>query len=83
MNKLKQPTRKVIPFKGEMWEEIDSTPTPRPSANSFLAAYIALSLIGGLCAGAILTYNSTDQQQLRQLKQQSTQLQKVKNEVCK
>lgn len=84
MNNIKQPTRKVVPFKGEMWEEVPATPTPTPNSDySILAAYIALSLIAGLCVGAILTYQSTDQQQLRDLKQQSSQLQKVKSEVCK
>jgi len=82
MNNLKQPTRKVVPFKGEMWEEVPATPTPHQTDFSILAAYIALSLIGGLCVGAILTYNSVDQKQLRELKQQSTQFQKIKKQVC-
>jgi hypothetical protein len=67
MNDLK-PTRKVIPFKGEMWEEVPPTPHQKPSNSSFLAAYIALSLIAGLSMGAISTYNSVDQVELRNLK---------------
>jgi uncharacterized protein HemX len=76
-----QPSNKVVPFTGEFYP---TAPETTPGANN-AAAYlviIAAALIAGLSMGAIATYQSADQVQLRQMKAQSKQLEKVKNQVC-
>lgn len=77
-----QPSSKVVPFTGEFYPVSDPAPTP---AGNNIAAYlviVAAALIAGLSMGAISTYQSTDQVQLREMKAQSQQLEKVKNQVC-
>lgn len=76
--------RKVIPFTGELYTQ----PTPIPQAEpktdfAVIGAYIAMSLITGLCLGAISTYNRADQVELRQLKSQQQILDKVKQQICR
>ncbi|MEH2390030.1 MAG: hypothetical protein V7K14_30555 [Nostoc sp.] len=73
---------KVVPFTGEFYP---TAPEPTPDGNN-LAAFLVLvaaALIGGLSMGAIATYQSADQVQLREMKAQSQQLEKVKSQVCK
>lgn len=77
--------RKVIPFTGELYQ---TTPTPQPQAEpkadfAIIGAYVVMSLIAGLSLGAISTYNHADQVQLRQLKNNSQQLEKVKQQICR
>ncbi|MEH2001091.1 MAG: hypothetical protein V7L00_20470 [Nostoc sp.] len=76
-----QLTSKVVPFTGEFYPTADE---PTPAGNN-LAAFlfmIAAALVAGLSMGAISTYQSADQVQLREMKAQSQQLEKVKNQVC-
>ncbi|MHC5862033.1 hypothetical protein [Nostoc sp.] len=78
----RQVTSKVVPFTGEFYPD---APEPTPAGNN-LAAFlvmIAAALIAGLSMGAISTYQSADQVQLREMKAQSQQLEKVKNQVCR
>lgn len=78
----RQVASKVVPFTGEFYPE---TPEPVPAGNN-LAAYlviVAAALVAGLSMGAMSTYQSADQVQLREMKAQSQQLEKVKNQVCR
>ena len=78
----RQVTSKVVPFTGEFYPD---TPDPTPAGNN-LAAFLvmlAAALIAGLSMGAISTYQSASQVQLREMKAQSQQLEKVKNQVCR
>ena len=77
-----QATSKVVPFTGEFYPDL---PEPTPAGNN-LAAFlvmIAAALVAGLSMGAMSTYQSATQVQLREMKAQSQQLEKVKNQVCK
>ncbi|MEH2151045.1 hypothetical protein [Nostoc sp.] len=79
----RQVTSKVVPFTGEFYPDI---PEPTPSSGNNIAAYlviVAAALVAGLSMGAISTYQSADQVQLREMKAQSQQLEKVKNQVCR
>lgn len=83
MNKHQAKSRKIIPFTGEFYpEEVETTTTPSPVAGATFI-FIAAALVSGLALGAISTYQSADQQQLRQLQTDHQQLQQVKNKVCK
>lgn len=75
-----QPAGKVVPFTGQFYTE-ESEPTST-SASPYIVL-VAAALIGGLSIGAIATYQSADQVQLREMKAQSQQLEQVKNQVCK
>ncbi|MEH2287148.1 hypothetical protein [Nostoc sp.] len=77
-----QRTSKVVPFTGEFYPEIPET-TPAGNNIAFFLVIVAAALIAGLSIGAISTYQSADQVQLRQMKAQSQQLEKVKNQVCR
>ena len=80
---LQQPSNKVVPFTGEFYQVADPEPIPAvPNIAAFLVI-IAAALVAGLSMGAISTYQSADQVQLRQMKAQSQQLEKVKNQVCR
>ena len=74
-------TSKVVPFTGEFYPQGEQTPAVSSNAPYFFM--MAAALIAGLSIGAISTYQSTDQVQLRQMKAQSEQLQQVKTQVCK
>lgn len=75
-----QPAGKVVPFTGEFYTD-DPTPTP-PSAAPYMV-FVAAALVAGLSLGAIATYQSADQVALREMKAQSQQLEKVKDQVCR
>ena len=77
--------RKVIPFTGELYTQpTPITPQAEPKTDfAVIGAYIAMSLIAGLCLGAISTYNRADQVELRQLKDNSQQLDNVKQQICR
>ncbi|MBD2354760.1 hypothetical protein H6G41_08975 [Tolypothrix sp. FACHB-123] len=82
MNNQQQTTNKVVPFTGEFYVQ------PQPSApvaasNAPYAIMIASALVAGLALGAISTYQSSDQVQLRQMKADAQQLEKVKTQVCR
>jgi uncharacterized protein HemX len=79
---LRQPSSKVVPFTGEFYPVSD--PEPEKAGNNIAAflVIIASALIAGLSMGAISTYQSADQVQLREMKANSQQLEKVKNQVC-
>ncbi|MEH2145314.1 hypothetical protein [Nostoc sp.] len=79
---LRQPN-KVVPFTGEFYPVADSEPMPAANNIAFFLVIIAAALVAGLSMGAISTYQSADQVQLRQMKANSQQLEKVKSQVCK
>jgi uncharacterized protein HemX len=77
-----QTTSKVVPFTGEFYPDV---PEPTPAGNN-LAAFlvmIAAALVAGLSMGAMSTYQSASQVQLREMRANSQQLEKVKNQVCR
>ncbi|WP_414579638.1 hypothetical protein [Anabaena sp. CCY 9402-a] len=73
---------KVVPFTGEFYPVTD-TPAPTTDNTPTYLVIVAAALIAGLSMGAIFTYQSADQVQLRQMKAQSEQLEQVKNQVCR
>ena len=84
MKQSKQkPSSKVVPFTGEFYPIPDPEPVSAvPNVAAFLVI-IAAALVAGLSMGAMSTYQSADQVQLREMKAQSQQLEKVKNQVCR
>lgn len=83
MKQTKPATSKVVPFTGEFYPEL---PQPAQVPVNNTSAYLIMivsALLAGLAIGAITTYQSADQQALRQMQAESAQLQKVKNQVCK
>jgi len=91
VNKHQPKTSKVVPFTGEFYPEIETSPSPSPVAGATFI-FVAAALVGGLALGAIAkrcceaqiaTYQSADQTQLRQLQTDQLQLQQVKSKVCK
>lgn len=82
MNKHQDKSRKIIPFTGEFYPEVETTPEPSPVAGATFI-FLAAALVSGLALGAISTYQSADQAQLRQLQTDQQQLQQVKSKVCK
>jgi hypothetical protein len=82
MKQQTKPPSKVVPFTGEFYP----APEPTPPALNNTSAYLVLigaALVAGLAIGAICTYQSADQVQLREMKAQSEQLQQVKTQVCR
>jgi predicted histidine transporter YuiF (NhaC family) len=79
----RQVTSKVVPFTGEFYPVPDPEPTPAENNIAASLVIVAAALIAGLSMGAISTYQSADQVQLREMKSQSQQLEKVKNQVCR
>ncbi|MHC5849129.1 hypothetical protein [Nostoc sp.] len=77
-----QLTSKVVPFTGEFYPTA-SEPTPAGNNIAAFLVMLAAALIAGLSIGAISTYQSASQVQLREMKAQSQQLEKVKNQVCR
>ena len=77
-----QVTSKVVPFTGEFYPDTPTSTSPENNIAVFLVM-IAAALVAGLSMGAIATYQSADQVQLREMKAQSQQLEQVKNQVCK
>ncbi len=77
----RQLTSKVVPFTGEFYPDV---PEPAPAGNNIAAfsVMLAAALICGLSMGAISTYQSADQVQLREMKANTQQLEKVKSQVC-
>ena len=83
MKQIKQQrTSKVVPFTGEFYPDVPETTPAGNNAAAYLVI-VAAALVAGLSMGAISTYQSADQAQLREMKAQSQQLEKVKNQVCK
>ena len=80
-HKLQQPGSKVVPFTGEFYPDAPET-TPIGNNIAGYLVIIAAALVAGLSIGAMSTYQSADQVQLRQMKAQSQQLELVKNQVC-
>ncbi|RCJ34617.1 hypothetical protein A6769_22065 [Nostoc punctiforme NIES-2108] len=77
----RQVTSKVVPFTGEFYPD---SPEPTPAGNNIAAFLVMLAsvLVAGLSIGAISTYQSADQVQLREMKANTQQLEKVKSQVC-
>jgi uncharacterized protein HemX len=82
-HKLQQQSSKVVPFTGEFYPIPDPQPTPATTNSAAYLVIVAAALVAGLSMGAIGTYQSTDQVQLREMKAQSEQLEQVKNQVCR
>ncbi|BBD67968.1 hypothetical protein NIES4072_47200 [Nostoc commune NIES-4072] len=78
----KQLTSKVVPFTGEFYPVPDPEPTPVGNNLAGYLVIIAAALVAGLSMGAMSTYQSASQVQLREMKAQSQQLEKVKSQVC-
>ena len=78
-----QVSSKVVPFTGEFYPVPDPEPTPAGNNIAAFLVMIAAALVAGLSMGAISTYQSADQVQLREMKVQSQQLEKVKSQVCR
>lgn len=76
-------SKKVVPFTGEFYPVPDLAPTPAGNNIAGYLVIVAAALICGLSIGAISTYESADQVQLREMKANSQQLEKVKNQVCR
>ncbi len=81
MNKSQINNSKVVPFTGEFYQPVEPTPAATTS-NAPYFFMIAAALVAGLSIGAISTYQSADQVQLRSYKAQSEQLEQVKTQVC-
>jgi uncharacterized protein HemX len=77
-----QASSKVVPFTGEFYPTAPET-TTAPNLNAAYLVMFAAALVGGLSLGAIFTYQSADQMQLRQMKADQAQLQDVKTQVCR
>lgn len=78
------PGTKVVPFRGEMYQETSTAPAtlPQQSNTSFLVFW-CLCMVGmGVALGATLTYNSPEQIQLRDMQQQLQQFSQVKKQLC-
>ncbi|WP_414572712.1 hypothetical protein [Nostoc sp. CCY 9925] len=82
-SKQQQPVGKVVPFTGEFYPVPDPEPTPAENNTAAYLVMLAAALVAGLSIGAISTYQSTDQVQLRQMKADQAQLQDVKTQVCR
>ncbi|MBE9050659.1 hypothetical protein IQ243_09575 [Nostocales cyanobacterium LEGE 11386] len=82
MNKTKQQTSKVVPFTGEFYPT-EIQPTPAANNTAAYLVMVAASLVAGLSIGAMATYQSADQIELRQMQADVQQLQKVKTQVCR
>jgi uncharacterized protein HemX len=81
--KSKQALSKVVvPFTGEFYPQPESAPATASSAAPYIVM-VAAALVAGLAIGAISTYQSSDQVQLRQMKADAQQLEKVKTQVCR
>lgn len=81
MRQSKQlPAGKVVPFTGEFYAD---EPEPAPNNTAPYMMFVAAALVAGLSIGAIATYQSADQVALREMKAQSQQLEKVKDQVCR
>lgn len=78
-----QLSSKVVPFTGEFYPVRDPEPTPVVNNAAAYLVIIAAALVAGLSMGAISTYQSADQVQLREMRVQSQQLEKVKSQVCR
>ncbi len=78
-----QASSKVVPFTGEFYPVPDLEPTPTGNNIAGYLVIVLAALICGLSMGAISTYQSADQVQLREMKANSQQLEKVKNQVCR
>jgi hypothetical protein len=78
----KLPQGKVVPFTGEFYP----VPEPQPTTPNLTGAYfvlVAAAMVAGLSIGAIVTYQRSDQVQLRQLQADRASLNQVKSQVCK
>lgn len=79
-----KPSPNVVPFRGEMYPQSspEISPPPQQSNTSFIL-FFCLCLVGaGIGLGATLTYNSTEQTQIREMQQQLQQLNQVKKQLC-
>lgn len=75
---------KVVPFCGEFYEQPPQQESPPPQNNSFaFLFFVAACLIAaGVALGSTINYHSGEQVQIRELQQQSQQLEKIKKEAC-
>ncbi|MEH2068915.1 MAG: hypothetical protein V7K47_12265 [Nostoc sp.] len=76
-----QSVGKVVPFTGEFYPA--NEPAPAVNNTAAFLVILAAALLAGLSIGAISTYQSASQVQLRQMKADQAQLQDVKTQVCR
>ncbi|MFN6499796.1 MAG: hypothetical protein RMX65_022775 [Nostoc sp. DedQUE01] len=82
MNKSKPQQRsKVVPFTGELYQP-EASPAEQQNNTPALLVILACAIAAGLSVGSMLTYQSTDQSELRRLKADQQQLQQVKEKAC-
>lgn len=79
-NQQQQP--KVVPFTGQFYPQQPEAAPIQQSNTPALLAILACAVAASLSVGSMLTYQSSDQVQLRQLKSDSEQLQQVKEKAC-
>jgi hypothetical protein len=82
-NTNQSPGTKVVPFRGEMYQET-STPVAAPQqSNTNFLFFCCLCMIGiGVALGATVTYNSPEQTQIRDMQQQLQRLNQIKKQLC-
>jgi uncharacterized protein HemX len=81
-NSSSQTELKVVPFRGEMYQETTS-PVATAKSNSSFLLIVCVCLVGvGVALGATVTYNSTEQEQLRHMQQQLQQFEQIKKQLC-
>lgn len=74
---------KVVPFRGEMYEPIPPATPPQQSSGAFIAFGLVCLVGMGAAIGASVTYNSTDQVQIREMKSQLQHWKNVEKQICK
>jgi uncharacterized protein HemX len=83
MKSTQEQNLNVIPFRGEMYQPVAPPVVATAKSNSSFLLLACLCLVGmGVALGASVTYNSTDQEQIRQMQQQLQQFEKVKKQLC-
>jgi uncharacterized protein HemX len=72
----------VVPFTGQLYPQQPQQQPAQQNNTPAMLAILACAVAAGLSVGAMLTYQSSDQTELRQLKAASEQLQQVKEKAC-
>jgi uncharacterized protein HemX len=83
MKNTQEQNLKVVPFRGEMYQEATSPVVAPAKSNSSFLLLACLCLVSvGVALGATVTYNSTEQEQLRHMQQQLQQFDQIKKQLC-
>jgi uncharacterized protein HemX len=82
-NSSPQTELKVVPFRGEMYQETTHPVVATAKSNSSFLLLACVCLVGvGVALGATVTYNSTEQEQLRHMQKQLQQFEQIKKQLC-